>query len=129
MGGCEYGDSDDPGNLQFDWLEVQLDRYRDRGMQVRGLDFSIGFRSSLSIISVLSHCSRYFLLLRVTLVVSTVVIALAQLPPLSPGGELNFLIWLFLYDLFFTSFTTPRVGRVFQTLSEPRASSSIPFFP
>lgn len=35
MGGCEYGDRDDPGNLQFDWLEVQLDRYRDRGMQVR----------------------------------------------------------------------------------------------
>ncbi|KLO18105.1 endopolyphosphatase [Schizopora paradoxa] len=34
VGGCEYGDRDDPGNLQFDWLEVQLDRYRDRGLQV-----------------------------------------------------------------------------------------------
>jgi len=34
VGGCEYGDRDDPGNLQFDWLEVQLDRYRDKGMQV-----------------------------------------------------------------------------------------------
>lgn len=35
MGGCEYGEDDDPGNLQFDWFEVQLDRYRERGMQVR----------------------------------------------------------------------------------------------
>ncbi|KAL5507973.1 hypothetical protein ACEPAH_5591 [Sanghuangporus vaninii] len=34
VGGCEYGDDDDPGNLQFDWLEVQLDRYRERGLQV-----------------------------------------------------------------------------------------------
>lgn len=35
VGGCEYTDAEDPGNLEFDWLEVQLDRYRDRGMQVR----------------------------------------------------------------------------------------------
>lgn len=45
MGGCEYGDRDDPGNLQFDWLEVQLDRYRDRGMQVRFQRHSIFFLS------------------------------------------------------------------------------------
>lgn len=37
MGGCEYTERDDPGNLQFDWLEVQLDRYRDRGLQVRAV--------------------------------------------------------------------------------------------
>ena len=35
VGGCEYGDDDDPGNLQFDWFEVQLGRYRERGLQVR----------------------------------------------------------------------------------------------
>lgn len=34
VGGCEQGDSDDPGNLQFDWLEVQLEAFRSRGMQV-----------------------------------------------------------------------------------------------
>ncbi|EJD01156.1 uncharacterized protein FOMMEDRAFT_21595 [Fomitiporia mediterranea MF3/22] len=34
VGGCEYGEGDDPGNLQFDWFEVQLDRFRERGMQV-----------------------------------------------------------------------------------------------
>ncbi|KAH9938626.1 uncharacterized protein B0H18DRAFT_1081217 [Fomitopsis serialis] len=34
VGGCEDGDPEDPGNLQFDWLEVQLDRFRRRGMQV-----------------------------------------------------------------------------------------------
>ena len=33
--GCVYKEPDDPGNLQFDWLEVQLDMYRRRGMQVR----------------------------------------------------------------------------------------------
>jgi endopolyphosphatase len=26
--------SNDPGALQMDWLEVQLDAYRERGMQV-----------------------------------------------------------------------------------------------
>lgn len=35
VGGCEFGDRDDPGNLQLDWLEVQLETYRERGMQVR----------------------------------------------------------------------------------------------
>ncbi|GBE79453.1 Endopolyphosphatase [Sparassis crispa] len=34
VGGCEYTDPEDPGNLQFDWLEVQLDIFRRRGMQV-----------------------------------------------------------------------------------------------
>ncbi|KAI0045296.1 hypothetical protein FA95DRAFT_1607798 [Auriscalpium vulgare] len=34
VGGCEYNDRDDPGNLQFDWLEVQLELFRGRGMQV-----------------------------------------------------------------------------------------------
>ncbi|KAI9512181.1 Metallo-dependent phosphatase-like protein [Russula earlei] len=33
-GGCEYGEPDDPGNLQFDWLDVQLKIFRRRGMQV-----------------------------------------------------------------------------------------------
>ncbi|KAI0269150.1 endopolyphosphatase [Gloeopeniophorella convolvens] len=34
VGGCEWIEPDDPGNLQFDWLEVQLRTYRQRGMQV-----------------------------------------------------------------------------------------------
>ncbi|KDQ64518.1 hypothetical protein JAAARDRAFT_28155 [Jaapia argillacea MUCL 33604] len=34
VGGCEYKEPQDPGNLQFDWLEVQLEMYRDRDMQV-----------------------------------------------------------------------------------------------
>jgi len=34
VGGCNYNEPDDPGNLQFDWLEVQLKIFRDRGMQV-----------------------------------------------------------------------------------------------
>ena len=34
VGGCEYTEKSDPGNLQFDWLEVQLHRYRERGIQV-----------------------------------------------------------------------------------------------
>ncbi len=34
VGGCEYREPDDPGNLQFDWLEVQLKMYRKRGVQV-----------------------------------------------------------------------------------------------
>lgn len=34
VGGCPYGDPDDPGNLELDWLEVQLKEYMDRGMQV-----------------------------------------------------------------------------------------------
>ncbi|KAH9936952.1 Metallo-dependent phosphatase-like protein [Amylocystis lapponica] len=34
VGGCEYTDPEDPGNLQFDWLEVQLEIFRGRGIQV-----------------------------------------------------------------------------------------------
>lgn len=34
VGGCGFKDPDDPGNLQFDWLEVQLKTYRWRKMQV-----------------------------------------------------------------------------------------------
>jgi hypothetical protein len=34
VGGCQYGDGDDPGNLQFDWLEVQLKQFRDRNILV-----------------------------------------------------------------------------------------------
>jgi hypothetical protein len=34
VGGCEFREPDDPGNLQFDWLEVQLKMFRQRGMQV-----------------------------------------------------------------------------------------------
>jgi endopolyphosphatase len=35
IGGCKYKDHEDPGNLQFDWLEVQLEDLRSRRMQVR----------------------------------------------------------------------------------------------
>jgi len=34
VGGCEHYEPDDPGNLQFDWLEVQLKMFRKRGVQV-----------------------------------------------------------------------------------------------
>jgi len=33
VGGCEISNPEDPGNLQFDWLEVQLESFRRRGMQ------------------------------------------------------------------------------------------------
>lgn len=36
VGGCIFTDPEDPGNLQFDWLEVQLKMYRNRNMQVCG---------------------------------------------------------------------------------------------
>jgi hypothetical protein len=39
--GCKDG-SDEPGALEFDWLEVQLDSFRERGMQVSQCDMSIG---------------------------------------------------------------------------------------
>lgn len=35
VGGCEYSEPEDPGNLQLDWLEVQLQTFRRRGVQVR----------------------------------------------------------------------------------------------
>ncbi|KAK7061730.1 RFX-type winged-helix domain-containing protein [Favolaschia claudopus] len=34
VGGCMFKERDDAGNLQFDWLEVQLKGFRSRGMQV-----------------------------------------------------------------------------------------------
>lgn len=34
VSGCQYGDDDDPGNLEFDWLEVQLKQFRDKNIQV-----------------------------------------------------------------------------------------------
>ena len=34
VGGCEPKDPQDPGNLQLDWLEVQLKTFRSRDMQV-----------------------------------------------------------------------------------------------
>ena len=34
VGGCEFKDRDDPGNLELDWLEVQLKLFRERGMHV-----------------------------------------------------------------------------------------------
>ncbi|KAH9482671.1 Endopolyphosphatase [Psilocybe cubensis] len=34
VSGCAYTEPNDPGNLQIDWLEVQLQMYHDRGMQV-----------------------------------------------------------------------------------------------
>lgn len=34
VGGCEYTDPNDAGNLEFDWLEVQLKTFRSRGVKV-----------------------------------------------------------------------------------------------
>jgi len=34
VNGCPYHDRKDAGNLELDWLEVQLKMYRDRSMQV-----------------------------------------------------------------------------------------------
>jgi len=34
VAGCPFKELNDPGNLQIDWLEVQLEEYRNRGMQV-----------------------------------------------------------------------------------------------
>ncbi|KIM90809.1 hypothetical protein PILCRDRAFT_811290 [Piloderma croceum F 1598] len=34
VGGCEYKDPYDAGNLEFDWLEVQLNTFRSRNMKV-----------------------------------------------------------------------------------------------
>jgi len=34
VGGCEYTQHNDPGNLQLDWLEVQLGIFRDKGINV-----------------------------------------------------------------------------------------------
>lgn len=37
VGGCEYTQPNDPGNLQLDWLDVQLGIFRDRGVSVSGV--------------------------------------------------------------------------------------------
>jgi hypothetical protein len=34
VSGCPFTEPNDPGNLQIDWMEVQLEMYRKRGMQV-----------------------------------------------------------------------------------------------
>lgn len=34
VSGCEYRQTNDPGNLQFDWLDVQLAIFRDKGVKV-----------------------------------------------------------------------------------------------
>ncbi|KAG1896469.1 Metallo-dependent phosphatase-like protein [Suillus fuscotomentosus] len=34
VGGCDYTDPKDPGTIQLDWLEEQLEAYRSRQMQV-----------------------------------------------------------------------------------------------
>ncbi|KAL1946769.1 hypothetical protein VTO73DRAFT_14873 [Trametes versicolor] len=34
VGGCARSEPQDPGNLQLDWLDVQLQMFRERGMQV-----------------------------------------------------------------------------------------------
>ncbi|TBU49566.1 Metallo-dependent phosphatase-like protein [Dichomitus squalens] len=34
VGGCEHSEPQDPGNLHFDWLDVQLETFRSRKMQV-----------------------------------------------------------------------------------------------
>ncbi|KAG5343116.1 hypothetical protein C0989_000106 [Termitomyces sp. Mn162] len=38
VGGCGFHDRNDPGNLEFDWLEVQLRMYRQRNMQFSFLE-------------------------------------------------------------------------------------------
>jgi len=38
--GCRYKDQDDPGNLEFDWMDVQLGLFRDRGMKVNLTKYS-----------------------------------------------------------------------------------------
>ena len=35
VGGCEAHDATDPGNLQLDWLEVQLQAFRLDRMSIR----------------------------------------------------------------------------------------------
>lgn len=40
VGGCEYKDPGDAGNLEFDWLEVQLEMFRSRDMKVSAFWFS-----------------------------------------------------------------------------------------
>lgn len=34
VGGCEYKEPNDPGNLQLDWLNVQLGVFKEKGIKV-----------------------------------------------------------------------------------------------
>jgi endopolyphosphatase len=37
VGGCQWKDQEeDPGNVEFDWLDQQLKAYRERGVKVSG---------------------------------------------------------------------------------------------
>jgi hypothetical protein len=56
VGGCEYREPDDPGNLEFDWLEVQLKSFRQRGMQV--LCMIISSRPFLTVLTGLDDWAR-----------------------------------------------------------------------
>ncbi|KIY49244.1 endopolyphosphatase [Fistulina hepatica ATCC 64428] len=48
VGGCEFKDKDDPGNLQLDWLDVQLQLFRGRNMQyVRYVELSLRFQDTI----------------------------------------------------------------------------------
>ena len=49
VNGCPYDDPEDPGNLQLDWLEVQLESFQERGMvaYVTGEQVSGAARASL----------------------------------------------------------------------------------
>jgi len=38
VSGCEYRQTNDPGNLQFDWLDVQLGIFRDKGVKVSAVN-------------------------------------------------------------------------------------------
>lgn len=43
VGGCNYADPKDPGNIHLDWLEEQLESFRSRQMQVRVLGYFSNF--------------------------------------------------------------------------------------
>ncbi|KAJ7068283.1 hypothetical protein C8F01DRAFT_1117593 [Mycena amicta] len=48
VGGCLFTERDDAGNLQFDWLEVQLKGFRARNMQyVRYVELSLRFQDTI----------------------------------------------------------------------------------
>ncbi|KAJ7276413.1 hypothetical protein B0H12DRAFT_1085257 [Mycena haematopus] len=48
VGGCVFKDREDAGNLEFDWLEVQLKGFRARGMQyVRYVELALRFQDTI----------------------------------------------------------------------------------
>jgi hypothetical protein len=55
--GCKDG-SDEPGALEFDWLEVQLDSFRERGMQACTRNMLRVVMSKPRALSGLAHWSR-----------------------------------------------------------------------